>query len=589
LQYQSFSSYGFDLGIFNQVIWNSLHGRLFENSVMIDSPSFFGHHFSPILLAFVPLYALRSSPDTLLIIQTIALASAALPIYWFARKELGNGQAVAVCAAYFLFPSLQYVNLFEFHEIALATPLLAFAAYFLLRRRNVPFIVCSILALLTKEEVGLIVAGFGVFIFFFRREHMFGTALFFVGIGWSAAALQYIIPHFLGAPYASNAFVIDRYRYLGDSVSEILWTAVTRPGLVLQHLFVPAKIEFVMQLLVPLVFFPLIGGEVFALTIPSIGYLLLGDSPSQNSIRYQYTAPLLPFVFFAAVIGMRRLMSWRYAGGAFVFRGSLLASVIVVASLANYFFQSPGPFALQFDAERYRVTPHALLGAQLMRQIPPGASVMTEMNFIPYLTHTRFAYYAQHVLDLRQIEYLFADKTLAIHDAYQVIWNDVLDTPYFETLAAQDGYILKKRARGTFAHPLQFQFDRRITLLGYTLESSTPARRGETIHLVLVWRADEIIRERFVVYVHLADAVGKIHSQGDREPANGWLSTDRWNVGDVTPDGYTLELDPDMPAGEYRITTGLYKVDGQQRLTAVDSSGKPLGDEVTVTTVQISR
>jgi uncharacterized membrane protein len=56
LRHNAFHSSGYDLGIFDQVIWNSAHGRLFENSIMADSPSFLGHHFSPLLLVLVPLY-----------------------------------------------------------------------------------------------------------------------------------------------------------------------------------------------------------------------------------------------------------------------------------------------------------------------------------------------------------------------------------------------------------------------------------------------------------------------------------------------------------------------------------------------------
>jgi hypothetical protein len=59
----------------------------------------------------------------------------------------------------------------------------------------------------------------------------------------------------------------------------------------------------------------------------------------------------------------------------------------------------------------------------------------------------------------------------------------------------------------------------------------------------------------------------------------GWFRTDHWNVGDVTPDRYALELPAMMPPGEYQITAGLYTTTDQKTLTARDPLGKPLGSE----------
>jgi len=194
---------------------------------------------------------------------------------------------------------------------------------------------------------------------------------------------------------------------------------------------------------------------------------------------------------------------------------------------------------------------------------------------IPHLSQRRYIYEPLLAPDLRQIEYLFADKEYGAGEPYKAPWNDALTSPYFETLAEQDGYILKKRAPYVPAHPLAIQFDNRITLLGYTIEASLPARRGETVSLVVVWRADQAIHERYVIFMHLLDGQEHIWAQGDREPANGWFRTDRWEAGDVTPDRYWLELPAEMAVGDYAVAVGLYDpvtgvrlktADGQDRL-----------------------
>src|SRR4030081_259881 len=61
-RHQTFHSFGPDLGLFDQVFWNTVHGRVLEStmSLGLQQPhTFFSDHFSPALLILVPLYAAR--------------------------------------------------------------------------------------------------------------------------------------------------------------------------------------------------------------------------------------------------------------------------------------------------------------------------------------------------------------------------------------------------------------------------------------------------------------------------------------------------------------------------------------------------
>lgn len=390
-----------------------------------------------------------------------------------------------------------------------------------------------------------------------------------LGLIWAAATIFYIIPSFRPVGYGSTYYFVERYLYLGDTVQEIAQNAIAQPFLVIEHLLVPTKIEFVLHLLVPLLFVPLAGIEVFAMALPTFGYLLIGDNAFQNSIRFQYTAPLLPFVFFASVVGLKRLLGWNVLQrwiDVGILRATLV-SMVVIAGMVNYFFHSAGPLGGHFDPAQYKLTNHTALGYELLKKIPPGASVMVERNFAPHLSQRLFAYQTSVVPNLRKIDYLLADKTLPIHHEYEIIWRDILPSPMFVSLAEDDGYIRKKHADPHVTNPLEIQFDQRITLLGYTPEFTQPVRSGETITVVLLWRADQPIRERYIIFMHLLAAQGKIWAQGDREPANSWFRTDRWDAGDITSDRYLLELPEKIPPGKFKIIVGLYNVANQARLT----------------------
>lgn len=61
-RYLSFNS-GVDLGLYDQLVWNTLNGRLFENTLLADAYFYFGKSFSPLIAAFVPFYALFHDPS----------------------------------------------------------------------------------------------------------------------------------------------------------------------------------------------------------------------------------------------------------------------------------------------------------------------------------------------------------------------------------------------------------------------------------------------------------------------------------------------------------------------------------------------
>ena len=77
LRHVTYHSFGPDLGIFDQVFWNTTQGRFFESTmslVQAQPHSYLADHFSPVYLLLLPFYALVPRPETLLVIQTLFLA-----------------------------------------------------------------------------------------------------------------------------------------------------------------------------------------------------------------------------------------------------------------------------------------------------------------------------------------------------------------------------------------------------------------------------------------------------------------------------------------------------------------------------------
>src|SRR5213079_3387947 len=119
----------------------------------------------------------------LLTVQALAVALGAVPVFWLARKHLGSEHA-AVCfaLAYLLLPAVEWLTLNEFHPVALACPLLLYAFWFLDSDRLAWLAVFAVLAAATKEEIGLVVAGFGLWYAVARGRRIAGAVILALGV-----------------------------------------------------------------------------------------------------------------------------------------------------------------------------------------------------------------------------------------------------------------------------------------------------------------------------------------------------------------------------------------------------------------------
>lgn len=593
LSYLSFSIAGFDLGIFDQAVWNSLHGRLLENTIVPDAPLLIGQRFSPILLALVPMYAVWTSPIILLLVQTVALGTSAFPLYWVARQRIGRLWGLTLVIVYLLFPALQYVNLFEFHEVSLSVPLFALAVFFLLRQRYEPLLICLGLVLLVKEELSFTVLLFGVYIGIVQRRRLFGFGIAVFAITWAVFLLQYLLPFFRGSEgyyyfsHGAAGGAIDRYGYLGSSLSEIITTLVTRPQYVLQHILTLPKIEFVLLLLAPLVFIPLLSPEILMLAVPTLAISLLSDLDVIYSIKYHYTAPALAFLFFAMVIGLERILSWNALQARNRAWCAALGVLLLAASTMNYYLVSPGPLSRNYDATRYALTAHTWIGESIFRLVPNDAIVVAQTGLIPHLTNRRRVYEFPGTEFPWQAEYLIADTSGSWYQRFRRQWDERLNSGYFQFIAQNDGFLLARRiASPNFPDLL---FGDRIALYRSAMVFAQTLRGGQPVFVQLEWLALENIREHYLVEIRITDDRGHSWLHGRFSPCFDFCPTEKWDADKFVSDYQNLDLPPTMPTGVYTVTGALYDPAREKYLPVTDRAMRSFGDQASIGTLWIEK
>src|SRR5438552_4481203 len=187
LRYDTFKATAFDLGNMDQVLWNTIHGRLFQftnqGADWYGPPTRLAIHFEPILLPLSLLYLFHADPRILLVFQTLVLVAGAVPVFLLTRKYLRDWPLLAafMAGAYLLSPALLGLNIFDFHPVALATPLLLYALLALIYKHYVWFLIACILACMCKEDIPLTVALLGILLICKYKLPLLGIVFFIVG------------------------------------------------------------------------------------------------------------------------------------------------------------------------------------------------------------------------------------------------------------------------------------------------------------------------------------------------------------------------------------------------------------------------
>ena len=407
----SLSSGTWDLGVFDQAIWNTAQGDILFSSIK-NNINLLGDHFEPILLFIAPLYKFWPSAYVLVILQSLLLASAIIPLYLIARYRLKERLVIfAFVISYILSRPLRGVGLSDFHPECFILPLLFWAYYFLITRKNALLFLALIFLLLCKEDTAFLISGLSIFVFFFQKRIKLGLSLFILGIVMWVLITKIIIPHF-------NP--LHQYDYMnrlpfGSTYKDNIKAIINNPLLLSRLILDKKKIEYCIKLFAPLGFLSLLSPAHYILiAIPLFKNLLPVNSSGFYNITSHYTAGVIPFAYISAIYGA----GWVIYKIQFKKTSLLLVFFIIFSSLLFYGKTDGHKFARFLNTIRNNRTLEKL---SYLNRIPKDASVSTNFNLVPHLSHRKYvfewapqsrtSYIAEYiVLDLTLLEYLCVPK-----------------------------------------------------------------------------------------------------------------------------------------------------------------------------------
>jgi len=443
-QHNAFATFGFDLGLVDQQIWLVSQGK--EPFSTIRGLHTFGDHVPVIVFFIAPLYWFWADVKAILILQTVVIALGAIPIYWLARDKLKKKWISLIFPlVYFLYPAVEYINLWHFHFEALAISFILFAFYYMTKEKYILFGLFSFLAIACKETVSIVILFLGVYIFM-KHSRKLGIITALASMIWLIVCMSIILPYFneFGSPH-----LIYRYGAFGSTFEELAANLILKPDLVLSTIFTPFNMKYLFELLAPVGFISLLSPPTLAISVPTmITHLLSGHEP-QRTIYFQYTAAIIPFIFISLIYGSARIIKGIKS------KYFLVIFLLIITLLSNHYLSSS---PISINPVYYLMPDNVNTLNNAISIIPEDANVSATYLLVPHLSHRERIYEfpnpfkseywgikGENPHDPRIIEYIILNKGL-MSEEWKRIAQSLLDDGNYTIVLDEERVLLLRRS-----------------------------------------------------------------------------------------------------------------------------------------------
>jgi uncharacterized membrane protein len=396
LQYRSFHT-GYDLAGVLQGLWALAFGKDQFNTFW-GAHNWLNHAYV-ISLPVALLYRFVSSAYLLLLLQTVALAMGAPVVYHLAWEKTNNVRlSLALAMGYLAYPVLHFANLFDFHWDAFAPLFLLLTLYY--ANKSLPLtVLCAALSIACKENIALTTFAMGVYVALMvkdqkqretkvvRRFSATGIAVCLLSLLWFLAIVGVLVPALSGGRATPHLAYWSAY---GETPAALARFVFTHPLQTLRILLVEHDgLKYIFKISLILLFLPLLAPEVLLMALPSFVMRFLSTCEPHHTMYFHHSLVETPIVFYAAIVGARRLLHWSQRLSPHHLSAALLWCLIITSALLGP-FRRRGNYQMGFARYAFNERSRAL--REVLQQIPAEANVSASHWLTPHLAHRRFVY-----------------------------------------------------------------------------------------------------------------------------------------------------------------------------------------------------
>jgi uncharacterized membrane protein len=387
-RHANFGSLDYDLGMYDQGIWQLAHGRSF---MTIRGMDVFGHHANLGYLLFVPFYWLGAGPQFLDFVNTLGVVAVAWPVYLLGRFHLKSRWAgFWLVIAYLGHFAPQWKIQETFHPESIAAPLIVGAFYLATRGRWRGYWWCVFGALIWKEDVSLVVFVLGFLVFFMFKDRWRGLLTIAAGTVWFIVATKLFMPMF----QQSGAVFDNLFGSLGANVNEVAWNSIRDPTRLGQVLYEHKAQQGALDLMKPYGYTGIVSPHVLMLGVPQHVINFASLQTFTEDLRHHYAF----FPYIAVLLAsIRTVVTRRRVAICWALIAVMVGGVLLTRN------EGIGPWSTQYHmgdwgsidsstpAGRAQIQHNQDLSS-MMEKIPDDARVSTLFYMVPHLSHREYIY-----------------------------------------------------------------------------------------------------------------------------------------------------------------------------------------------------
>ncbi len=413
-QHQRLMTSAFDLGIYDNLLYNASRGQLFRSTVLLGTygGSYLVGHAEFIMLLFAPMYRLWPGPQFLLALQALMLGAAAIPLYALAARLVSRWVGVVLAICFLLYAPLHGSAFYDFHWLPLSILVNLTLIYSIFARRNLMTGICLVLAILIREDVSVDLFFLGLFLTLSNFRPKLG--LFISGLTLCTFVLIRFVVMKLAGTFTLSTLIYGGLIIPGESgFGSIIKTVLTNPLFFLEKLLNEAKLTYALHIFAPLLLLPLRNYRLAILCAGGFFFTFLTtDYAPTVSIRFQYSSHYIPYIFAATVLAMQRLSKRQHGvlrrnSTLFVVAGAIFLHSLVFGAVLQHQSYIGGFYQVSFkisDEERQKYEDLTALIAH----IPAEASVAATERLAPHVSSrtTIYTLRSEH----GDADYILVDK-----------------------------------------------------------------------------------------------------------------------------------------------------------------------------------
>jgi uncharacterized membrane protein len=320
-RYWAYGAGSKDLGLFYQTHWLIAHGLPPLNTVM--GMHALADHMELLDYVVAPLIRIHDGPETLLLVQALAVASAVFPLGWMGARILESSRAgLALACAWLLAPDVHAGVMFDYNPMLLGAAFLLWTAWALLCRGWIASLVTASVASLAREDMCLYVAALAAVLTFRSVPRRRALAVAAVALAIFAVEVGVLFPRFRSSGFRHW----EQFAEAGETAAAAPAGPAAFASALVDH---PQKRRSLLQPLAATGFVGLADPIAVVLQVPNWAERFY-SSYGTRWWGYHYGAPAAATALVGVILGWRRL---RGAGREGPRMGAYVAGCALVIGL----------------------------------------------------------------------------------------------------------------------------------------------------------------------------------------------------------------------------------------------------------------